>query len=83
MAARNEAKATAAIAELYRETGKRAVFLKLDLADLRSVKAAAQEFVWLVFYPRSLRDLTDRATLAAKSRGSMCCSIAGESCSLP
>ncbi|KAI0633469.1 NAD-P-binding protein [Trametes polyzona] len=45
MAARNEAKATAAIAELYRETGKRAVFLKLDLADLKSVKAAAQDFV--------------------------------------
>ncbi|KAI0058522.1 NAD-P-binding protein [Artomyces pyxidatus] len=45
MASRSEDKATAAIAELKAETGKEAIFLKLDLADLRSVKASAEEFL--------------------------------------
>ncbi|EJF65172.1 NAD(P)-binding protein [Dichomitus squalens LYAD-421 SS1] len=45
MAARNETKAQAAIAELCRETGREAIFLRLDLADLQSVKAAAREFL--------------------------------------
>ncbi|OSD04094.1 NAD-P-binding protein [Trametes coccinea BRFM310] len=45
MASRNERKAVAAIQELLRETGRRAIFLRLDLADLRSVKLAAQEFM--------------------------------------
>ncbi|KAF9013531.1 hypothetical protein BDQ17DRAFT_1387052 [Cyathus striatus] len=34
----------AAIEELHAETGKHAIFLKLDLADLKSVKAATEEF---------------------------------------
>ncbi|KAI0644742.1 NAD-P-binding protein [Trametes meyenii] len=45
MASRNETKALVAIAELQRETGRQATFLKMDLADLKSVKAAAQEFM--------------------------------------
>ena len=45
MAARNETKALAAIADLRAETGYGAIFLKLDLADLRSVKDAAREFM--------------------------------------
>ncbi|KAJ8488637.1 hypothetical protein ONZ51_g3428 [Trametes cubensis] len=45
MASRNEEKALAAITQLERETGRRAIFLKLDLANLSSVKAAAQEFM--------------------------------------
>ncbi|OJT10959.1 hypothetical protein TRAPUB_12521 [Trametes pubescens] len=45
MASRNEAKALAAIAQLQRETGRQAIFLRLDLADLKSVRAAAQEFM--------------------------------------
>ncbi|KAJ7621300.1 NAD(P)-binding protein [Roridomyces roridus] len=45
MASRDERKALAAIDELYALTGKRAVFLPLDLTDLASVKAAAEEFL--------------------------------------
>ncbi|KAF8193004.1 hypothetical protein BJ912DRAFT_961718 [Pholiota molesta] len=33
-----------AIDELEKETGKKALFLQLDLSDLKSIKAAAQEF---------------------------------------
>ncbi|KAI0745540.1 NAD(P)-binding protein [Earliella scabrosa] len=45
MASRNETKALAAIEELRTATGRLAIFLRLDLADLRSVKAAAAEFM--------------------------------------
>jgi len=46
IAARSEEKSQRAIEELKRETGKESVFfLKLDLADLVSVKAAAEEFI--------------------------------------
>lgn len=45
MASRNEKKALAAISELQRDTGRQAIFLRLDLADLKSVRAAAQEFM--------------------------------------
>ncbi|KII88023.1 hypothetical protein PLICRDRAFT_657719 [Plicaturopsis crispa FD-325 SS-3] len=45
IAARSQAKVEAAILELKAATGKDAVhFLQLDLADLKSVKAAAEEF---------------------------------------
>ncbi|OCH84893.1 NAD-P-binding protein [Obba rivulosa] len=44
LAARSPEKAQAAIAELKEATGKEAIFLKLDLADLKSVKAAAEEY---------------------------------------
>ncbi|KAH9919685.1 NAD-P-binding protein [Fomitopsis serialis] len=45
MASRNQIKAQVAIDELKRETGREAIFLRLDLASLQSVKAAAQEFL--------------------------------------
>ncbi|CAK5262215.1 unnamed protein product [Mycena citricolor] len=45
MASRNASKAEAAIQELFETTGKRAIFLELDLADLGSVKRAAEEFL--------------------------------------
>ncbi|KAJ7758297.1 NAD(P)-binding protein [Mycena metata] len=45
MASRNTQKAEAVIQELHALTGKRAIFLQLDLADLVSVKRAAQEFL--------------------------------------
>ncbi|KAH9960661.1 NAD(P)-binding protein [Russula dissimulans] len=46
IATRSEEKSREAIEELKRETGKDSVFfLKLDLADLVSVKAAAEEFI--------------------------------------
>ncbi|KAJ6553017.1 NAD-P-binding protein, partial [Mycena capillaripes] len=45
LAARSSSKGNAAIAELETETGKRAEFLELDLADLRSVRRAATTFL--------------------------------------
>ncbi|KAF7288551.1 NAD(P)-binding protein [Mycena chlorophos] len=42
--ARSEEKATKAIASLKEQTGKEAVFLRLDLADLPSIKSAVEEF---------------------------------------
>ncbi|TEB33119.1 NAD(P)-binding protein [Coprinellus micaceus] len=44
-AARSQEKAEQAIQELKTETGKEGIFLKLDLGDLRSVKASAEEFL--------------------------------------
>ena len=44
MASRSHARAEEAIADLEHETGKRAIFLELDLADLASVKKAAEAF---------------------------------------
>ncbi|KZP21940.1 NAD-P-binding protein [Athelia psychrophila] len=45
MAARSAEKGAIAIADLKASTGKEAIFLKLDLADLKSVKAAAAEYI--------------------------------------
>ncbi|KAF8662085.1 hypothetical protein AX16_001195 [Volvariella volvacea WC 439] len=44
LAARSEQNAMQAISELLQETGKEAVFLKLDLSSLTSIKDAAEEF---------------------------------------
>ena len=45
LAARNNDKAKAAIADLKYATGKEAIFLKLDLSSLGSIKTAAEEFL--------------------------------------
>ncbi|KAJ8590565.1 NAD(P)-binding protein [Rhizopogon salebrosus TDB-379] len=45
IACRNKAKGEAAIREFKDSTGKDAIFLQLDLANLKSVKAAAEEFL--------------------------------------
>ncbi|KII92397.1 hypothetical protein PLICRDRAFT_103635 [Plicaturopsis crispa FD-325 SS-3] len=45
IAARSREKTDKAIAELKDATGKEAIFIQLDLADLKSVKAAAHEFL--------------------------------------
>ena len=46
IATRSEEKSQKAIDELKKETGKDSIFfLKLDLADLVSVKAAAEEYI--------------------------------------
>lgn len=45
LASRNPEKTERVIKELTEATGKTAVFLELDLGDLRSVKAAAEEFL--------------------------------------
>ena len=51
--ARSQAKAEEAISELRELTGKEALFLRLDLGDLKAVKTAAEEF--LRYYTSSLR----------------------------
>ncbi|KAG1743182.1 uncharacterized protein EDB91DRAFT_1236724 [Suillus paluster] len=45
VAARSEEKADVAIKDLKGSTGKEAIFLKLDLGDLKSVKSAAEEYL--------------------------------------
>jgi len=45
IAARNKTKTEEAIEDLRQQTGKQAVFLQLDLADMKAVKAAAEEFL--------------------------------------
>ena len=45
IAARSREKSEAAIQELRGATGKEAIFLPLDLGDLKSIKAAAEEFL--------------------------------------
>jgi retinol dehydrogenase 12 len=49
MACRSEEKANGVIEELAKETGKTAVFLKLDLSNLGSVERAAEDFLLFVF----------------------------------
>ena len=44
LAARSEARAKAAIAELLEETGKEAIWLELDLSSFQSIEKAAAEF---------------------------------------
>jgi NAD(P)-dependent dehydrogenase (short-subunit alcohol dehydrogenase family) len=45
LAARSPSKGNEAIAQLETETGKRAEFIELDLADLKSVRKAADAFL--------------------------------------
>ncbi|KAG2034533.1 hypothetical protein BDR03DRAFT_924035 [Suillus americanus] len=45
VAARSQEKADVAIKDLKNSTGKEALFLKLDLADLKSVKASVEEYL--------------------------------------
>ncbi|KDQ62478.1 hypothetical protein JAAARDRAFT_30374 [Jaapia argillacea MUCL 33604] len=44
IACRSKDKAEQAIKDLKEETGKEAIFLKLDLADLKAIKASVEEF---------------------------------------
>lgn len=45
IAARNQAASQEAIRQLKQETGNEAIFLKLDLSDLKAIKASAKEFL--------------------------------------
>jgi len=45
IATRSEDRGKAAIEDLRQATGKEAIWLKLDLSSLKSVKAAAEEFL--------------------------------------
>ena len=61
LAARSESKAQAAIEELEKETGKKAIFLKLDLSDLDATKKSAQEFLEYVSTLPSTAWLSNRS----------------------
>ena len=50
IAARSQGKVEEAIKDLKEETGKEGIFLKLDLSDLKAVKAAAEEFHRCVYF---------------------------------
>lgn len=45
IACRSQEKAEAAIKDLKEQTGKEAIFLKVDLADLPVIKVGAEEFL--------------------------------------
>lgn len=45
IAARNQAASEEAIRQLKQETGNEAIFFKLDLGDLKAIKASAEEFL--------------------------------------
>jgi len=49
IATRSQAKAEAAIEQLKQLTGKKGIFLKLDLASLKAVKSAAEDFLRYTF----------------------------------
>lgn len=51
LVARSESKAQAALDELEKETGKKAIFHKLDLSDLDAIKESAREFLEYVSQP--------------------------------
>ena len=57
LAARSEARAKAAIAELLVETGKEPIWLELDLSSLRSIENAAAKFHKYVFFRRRVKSI--------------------------
>ena len=72
LAARSKDKAEVAIRELYKETGKTAIFLKLDLASLKSVKASAEEFLrYSILHPSIGAGHVDNFQFAVKNPSSM------------
>jgi NAD(P)-dependent dehydrogenase (short-subunit alcohol dehydrogenase family) len=50
MASRSRQRVEDAIADLKQQTGREAIFLELDLANLKSVKAAAAAFTRFVCF---------------------------------
>jgi NADP-dependent 3-hydroxy acid dehydrogenase YdfG len=75
--ARSQARAEEAISKLKELTGKEALFLKLDLGDLKAVKAAAEEFLR---YASSLLILAMHLIFnTAKKRSCMYCLTMGTS----
>ena len=71
IAVRSEEKAKSAIAELKEQTGKEAIFLKLDLADLKSVKSSAEEFIR---YALSIIFYSATENIPARKKSFMSCS---------
>jgi retinol dehydrogenase-12 len=77
IAARNAEKAKQAVDDLKKETGKEALVLQLDLSNLHSIKAAAEEFtrcaIALFVFAKALSSI-DRDVLSARRKRSMFCS---------
>jgi short-subunit dehydrogenase len=71
IAVRNEEKAKSVITELKEQTGKESIFLKLDLADLKSVKSSAEEFIR---YASSIIYYSASENIPARKKSSMSCS---------
>jgi len=66
VAARSQEKVEAAIHDLKNSTGKEAIFLKLDLADLKSVKASAEEYLRFVVSENQKPTLTSALLIARR-----------------
>ena len=66
VAARSQEKVEAAIRDLKNSTGKEAIFLKLDLADLKSVKASAEEYLRFVVSENQKPTLTSALLIARR-----------------
>ena len=67
LAARSEERAMGAISDLKVETGKEAIWLPLDLADLASVKKAAENFLVCVPHVHAEVTLSDRNVVRRRS----------------
>ena len=78
IAGRSKSKADAAIKQLKDETGKEALFIELDLANLKSVKKAAEEFMRhaLYFILKGACQLT-HSRFSARRRSFISCSTPG------
>lgn len=78
---RDPKRVAGAIEDLRKETGKEALFLQLDLADLQSIKRAVAEFVRCVAVTRLARWSSHKEAHRALARkaGSTSCSTAAES----
>jgi hypothetical protein len=82
LGARNREKGEKTIHELKLETGKEGILLELDLSDLKSVKAAAEEFQTYVMRAIRLQTLPDLSSLTAAKRRSFICSSTMRGCHL-
>ena len=69
LAARSETKARAAITELERETGRKAIFHELDLGDLDATKKSAREFLEYVCSARVYLTVAQSSFVSGRRRG--------------
>ena len=82
IAARSEDRAKAAIEDLKRTTGNEAIWLKLDLSSLESVRTAAEEFLGWVHSDLSWAANTLLVLPSGKNQNSTFYSITRAFCSL-
>lgn len=80
LGARNREKGEKTIHELKMETGKEGILLELDLSDLKSVKAAAEEFQTYVMRAIRLRTFPDPSSLTVAKKQRFICSLTMRGC---